>query len=28
MAADERVDTVLRPFTIKTPEADLEDDLS
>src|SRR4051812_42183051 len=25
MATDERVDTVLRPFTIKTPEADLED---
>jgi pimeloyl-ACP methyl ester carboxylesterase len=25
MATDERVDTVLRPFTIETPEADLED---
>ena len=24
-SADERVDTVLRPFTIETPEADLED---
>src|SRR3954451_5020515 len=25
MATDERVDSVLRPFTVKTPEADLED---